>query len=78
MIRQQIGEYAELLLIDAMDDSDNDVDAEDAADEEEQVNTGKEKVNKGKEQAIGKNSQEEDSQPMEADCRVIVNVSSSE
>lgn len=75
MIRQQVEEYAELLLIDAMDEGDNDLDAEDAADEEEQVNTGKEKVNKEKGQVAQKNTQEEDSQPMEADCRVIVNVS---
>jgi hypothetical protein len=75
MIRQQVEEYAELLLIDAMDEGDNDMDAEDAADEEEQVNTGKEKVNKEKGQVAQKNTQEEDSQPMEADCRVIVNVS---
>ena len=71
MIRQQVAEYSEVLVIDAMEDGDNDVEAEDAADEDDQVNTGKEKVNK---QNTEKTSQEEEDM-MEADCRVIVNVS---
>ena len=74
MIRQQTEEYAELLLIDAMDEWDNDLDAEDAADEEEQASAGKEKVNKDKEQSGQKGLPEEEDQDMEADCRVIVNV----
>lgn len=74
MIRQQTEEYAELLLIDAMDEWDNDLDAEDAADEEEQASAGKEKVNKDKDQSAKKALPEEDNQDMEADCRVIVNV----
>lgn len=75
MIRQQTEEYAELLLIDAMDEWDNDLDAEDAADEEEQASAGKEKVNKDKEQSGQKGLPEDEDQDMEADCRVIVNVS---
>lgn len=74
MIRQQTEEYAELLLIDAMDEWDNDVDAEDAADEEEQASAGKEKVNKEKGHAGKKGLPEDEDLDMEADCRVIVNV----
>ncbi|KAJ9105087.1 hypothetical protein QFC20_004373 [Naganishia adeliensis] len=74
MIRQQTEEYAELLLIDAMDEWDNDLDAEDAADEEEQASAGKEKVNKDKEQSGKEALPEEEDQDMEADCRVIVNL----
>ena len=74
MIRQQVAEYSEVLVIDAMEDGDNDVEAEDAVDEDEQVSTGKEKVNK---QSTEKISPEEDDL-MEADCRVIVNVGSTE
>lgn len=78
MIRQQTEEYAELLLIDAMDEMDNDVDAEDAVEQEEQVIAGKEKVNKADHDGrlvVRKSLQEEDESGMEPDCRVIVNVS---
>ncbi|KAJ9118349.1 hypothetical protein QFC22_004265 [Naganishia vaughanmartiniae] len=79
MIRQQTEEYAELLSIDMMDEMENDADVQDAIAEEEKVDADEEQVDKenGESEKEEQEEQEKVETGMEADARVIINVSMS-